>query len=93
MFNTWIKNWRTTSAGLTLVITNGVHLVIAARAGTANENTWVLSLTGILTGVGFLVAGDAAQSSSQADTLAEQVKTAINTSDTSHITKPSEKKP
>lgn len=87
MIENLITNWRTTSAGVTLIITNGVHLAMAVKSGSANENTWVLSLTGIVTGIGLILAGDASQSAKQTDTLTAQVKAAIDTGDTTHLAK------
>ena len=54
-----LANWKTTSAGLTMIVGSTVHLIFQVRAGTANENTWTISLTAIIGGIGLLVAGDA----------------------------------
>jgi hypothetical protein len=54
-----ILNWRTTSAGLGMIIGSVVHLVFNVKAGTANENTWTIALTAIVGGIGLIAAGDA----------------------------------
>ena len=54
-----LDNWKTTSAGLTMIIGSTVHLVFSVRDGSANENTWTISLTAILGGIGLIYAGDA----------------------------------
>lgn len=66
MIKQLINNWKTTSAGLTTIIGSTVHLIFAVRAGTANENTWTLSLTAIVVGVGLIFAGDASASTPKA---------------------------
>jgi len=57
-----IANWKTTSAGATMIIGSTVHLVFAVKAGNANENTWTISLTAIVGGIGLILAGDASNS-------------------------------
>ncbi len=54
-----LSNWKTTSAGLTMIIGSVVHLIYTAKGGTANENTWTVSLTAIVAGLGLIFAGDA----------------------------------
>ncbi len=53
-----LKNWKTTSAGLIMIIGSAVHLVFTVKDGTANENTWTISLTAIVGGIGLIFAGD-----------------------------------
>lgn len=93
-----ITNWKTTSAGLSMIIGSGVHLIFAVQRGTANENTWTTSLLAIITGIGLLAAGDAGKSATK-DELKE-VKdatllnsTAIKTGDTSMLVNPALTKP
>ena len=62
MIQNLIANWKTTGAGLTMIIGSAVHLVFSVRDGSANENTWTISLTAIVGGVGLIFAGDASQS-------------------------------
>lgn len=59
MIKNLINNWKTTSAGLLMIIGSIVHLVFAVREKTADENTWTISLTAIVGGIGLIVAGDA----------------------------------
>lgn len=63
MIKNLFNNWKTTSAGIALIITNTVHLVFAVRNHTSDENTWIFSLTAIVGGIGLIFAGDASQSS------------------------------
>ncbi len=57
-----LKNWKTTSAGLALIIGNVVHLVFSVKSHTGDENTWTVGLIAIITGVGLIFAGDASAS-------------------------------
>lgn len=66
------QNWKTTSAGLSLIFGAIVHIVFAIKAGTANENSWMIFGAGIIGGIGLLVAGDASKSV-QTDTPAKLV--------------------
>lgn len=45
-----------------MIIGSVVHLVFAVKEHTANENTWTVSLTAILGGIGLIFAGDASNS-------------------------------
>jgi hypothetical protein len=58
MIKNLLVNWKTTSAGLLMIIGSTVHLVYAVKDGTANENTWTISLTAVVGGVGLIFAGD-----------------------------------
>ena len=62
MMQNLLKNWKTTSAGLVMIGGSIVHLVFAVKAGTANENTWTLTITAVVGGLGLIFAGDASQS-------------------------------
>lgn len=55
-------NWKTTSAGLSLIFGATVHIIYAIKSGTVNENSWMIFGAGIIGGIGLLVAGDAAKS-------------------------------
>ena len=48
-----------------MIIGSVVHLVFTVKSGTANENTWTISLTAIIGGIGLLVAGDSTTSVSK----------------------------
>jgi hypothetical protein len=62
MIKDLLKNWKTTSAGLTMIIGSVVHLVFAVKGGTANEMVWTVSLTAIVGGLGLVFAGDSSVS-------------------------------
>ena len=81
-----LSNWQTTSTGLTLIIGSIVHLVFAVSAGTATEGVWTASPTGILGGVGLILAGDARKSATKAEV--QTVSDAVVTGDTSHLANP-----
>lgn len=87
---TLIANWRTTSLGLTTIITADVHLGFAVHAGTANENTWITALPANVTGIGLILAGDAAKSATKEDvgSARQDAAKAIETSDTPILKKP-----
>jgi hypothetical protein len=92
-----LQNWKTTAAGLTIIIGSVVHLVFAVRLGHADENTWTVSLTSILAGLGLMFAGDASASAqshteSQAQIAELQLRSnivpnAIESGDTSVLRK------
>lgn len=72
MIKNALNNWKTTSAGLTMIIGSAVHLVFAVKGGTANENTWTISLTAICGGIGLIYAGDAAKPTPPTDKQPDQ---------------------
>ena len=57
-----LNNWKTTSAGLTLIIGSVIHLIFAVRAGAATEGVWTASITAIFAGIGLMFAGDSTTS-------------------------------
>jgi len=59
MIKNLINNWKTTSAGLTLMIGSVVKLVFACKGGTADEAIWTGSLLALVGGIGLIFAGDA----------------------------------
>lgn len=61
MIKNALTNWKTTSAGLGLIVTSVVHLVFTHK--TADESTWTNSIIAIIGGVGLIAAGDATASS------------------------------
>ncbi len=67
-----LKNWQTTSVGLTMIIGSVVHLVFASKAGTATEGVWTASFTAIVGGAGLILAGDA-KASAQAHEETKQI--------------------
>lgn len=62
MLKNLLSNWKTTSAGATMIIGSTVHLIFSVKAGNANENTWTISLTAIVGGLGLILAGDSSAS-------------------------------
>lgn len=72
-------HWKTTSAGLAIIITSVVHLIFAVRAGSADETVWTTSLVGVLSGAGLILAGDASASATKADVAS--LLTSSNTQD------------
>lgn len=90
MITKLLQNWKTTSAGLTMILGSIVHLIFAIRSHTADENTWTVSLGVVVGGVGLLLAGDADKSASTADAKALQtqireVPSAINSGNTERL--------
>lgn len=59
MIKNLVANWKTTLAGLTTIITAGVHLVFAIQGHTLNEADCTTTLISLATGIGLLAAGDA----------------------------------
>jgi len=49
-----------------MILGSLVHLVFACKAHTADENTWTISLTAIVGGLGLIFAGDASHSEKNA---------------------------
>lgn len=70
MIKSALKNWKTTSAGLTLAGGAVIHLIFAVKAGKADETTWTITLGAVLAGIGLMAAGDAGQSDALKDALA-----------------------
>jgi hypothetical protein len=73
MIKQLLTNWKTTSAGLTMIIGSVVHLVFSVKAHSGDETTWTVSLTAILGGLGLLFAGDANVSSTASTTNAAAI--------------------
>lgn len=87
-----IRNWKTTSAGLTMIAGSIIHLVFKMLAHSADEATWNISIIGIIGGVGLILAGDASASADakQLETVKRQmaaVPQAIDTGDTTLLKK------
>lgn len=53
-----MKNWKTTSAGITLIITGIVSVIFALKAGPLDEATVTGVVTAILGGIGLLFGAD-----------------------------------
>jgi hypothetical protein len=92
MIKKLIANWQTTSAGLTLILGNIIHLIFAVRAQSATENTWTISISAIVGGLGLMFAGDANKSAPvrELEQVKQQIGTvskAVTTGDTSVLEK------
>jgi hypothetical protein len=91
MMQNLLKNWKTTSAGLIMIIGDTVHLVFAIANHQATEGVWTGSLVGLVGGLGLLLAGDASRSQQQVQEakadLKKDVKTAIDTGNTDILKK------
>jgi hypothetical protein len=57
------KSWKTTSAGIVLVVGGAIRLYFAIKAGNITEEAITTSLTGILSGIGLIFARDNDKSS------------------------------
>ena len=54
-----LQNWKTTFAGLSMMVGGIIHLIFAAHAHTLTESDATTTALAIITGFGFLAAGDA----------------------------------
>ena len=54
-----IANWKTTSAGLLMIVGAVTHLAFTIHKGTLDETTVIAEATAILGGFGLIFAGDA----------------------------------
>lgn len=54
-----LTNWKTTSAGLTMIIGGIIHLVYAVKSHALTEADCTTTVLAIITGFGFIAAGDA----------------------------------
>jgi hypothetical protein len=85
MLKNLFKNWRTTSAGLTMIVGGTVHLIFCIRAGTATEGVWTASILGTIGGVGLMFAGDSSASRQESVAVKTDVAKAIETGDTAPL--------
>jgi peptidoglycan/LPS O-acetylase OafA/YrhL len=69
MIKNALKNWKTTSAGLTLGCGALIHLVFCIKAGTATETVWTVTCGAVIGAIGLIAAGDAGQSQGLDDAL------------------------
>ena len=53
-----MKNWKTTSTGITMVVAGIVGLYFANKAGSINEGTITAALGSVLGGIGLILAKD-----------------------------------
>ena len=59
MIRNAIRNWKTTSAGLTMIALSAIHLVFQIKAGKADESAWSVAFLAFIGGAGLIAAGDA----------------------------------
>jgi uncharacterized membrane protein YhiD involved in acid resistance len=59
MIKSLFANWKTTSAGLTMIVGAAVHMGYAIHAHGLTEADCTGSLIAIIGGIGFIAAGDA----------------------------------
>ena len=59
------KSWKTTSAGIVLIVGGAIRLYFAIKSGALTEEAITTSLTGILTGIGLMFARDNDKTSEQ----------------------------
>lgn len=53
-----MKNWKTTSAGITMIVGGITGLYFAIKTQTVNEGTITATLTAVLGGIGLIYAKD-----------------------------------
>lgn len=58
MIKDLIRNWKTTSLGLSIICGAIIHIIFAVRAHTADENSWTILVGAILGGLAAIFAGD-----------------------------------
>ena len=54
-----MNNWKTSSAGIAMILTGVVHLVFQLKAHSLSETDCTATMLAILGGVGLIYAGDA----------------------------------
>ena len=94
MIRNWLDNWKTTSAGLVLIVGAVVHLIFQIRGGHITENDIMLAIGAILGGVGMLAAGDASKSKkdvAKVDSKVDQTAEVVRTGDTSQLPRSTKK--
>jgi hypothetical protein len=85
MIQNMLKNWKTTSMGLSTIIGVVVGLVFAVKAGKADATVWTVALTAILPGIGLLFSRDASAAAAdhaESKTLIAAVDNKLAASDT-----------
>ena len=53
-----MKSWKTTSAGITMIVSGIIGFYFAYKTGNVNEGTITGSVTAILGGIGLILAKD-----------------------------------
>lgn len=95
--NNLLKNWRTTSLGLTSIAGAIVNLVFTIKKGADDQAMWMIAITQVLSGLGLIFAGDGSSSTAaheetkqmvaDLNTKIDATATAVKTGDTSVIDK------
>lgn len=62
-----LTNWKTTSAGLLIIVQAIVHMAYEIKSSTTSENSWMIAATSILGGIGLMFAGDSSNSTQNKD--------------------------
>lgn len=57
-----INNWKTSSAGIVLILTGLIHIGFGILHKSINETDFTTTMVSIVTGVGLIVAGDGSKS-------------------------------
>lgn len=88
--NNLINNWKTSSAGIVLIITGLIHIVFGLIHKSISEQDFTTTMVSIVTGIGLIVAGDGGKSSVETKTKLADLQNQISQvkTDTSTITKP-----
>lgn len=90
MIKNLLTNWKTTSAGLAMIISAGVHLGFKVAHGVADESDWTTGLMGIVGGIGLVAAGDATASAANHEETKQALSAlaqSVKTGDTSVLNK------
>jgi hypothetical protein len=62
MIKNLAASWKTTSAGIVMIVGSVVHLIYSYKSAADPEALWNTAVLGILAGLGLLFAGDSSQS-------------------------------
>lgn len=62
MLSSITSNWKTSSAGIVLILTGLIHLAFGIIHKTVSETDFTTTAVSIVTGVGLIVAGDGSKS-------------------------------
>lgn len=90
--NNLVQNWKTSSAGIVLILTGLIHLGYGLFNKTITEQDFTTTMISIVTGIGLIVAGDGSKSASaheETKQLVGQLQEQINQvkSDTTAVKK------
>lgn len=74
MIQRLIANWKTTSAGIVMILGSIIHLVFSISNHSANENTWTIAMSTMVAGIGLVFAGDASASDKAVNDVSTRVE-------------------